>query len=98
MAKTQEMTHLEFVQLAFNTLRTTDKAGNQSAGLHTVYSGFNEAFRKYFPSDDPIKVTTRLKESGEITVRPCRGGAMIYLGEYITEDGGAKALKAMGLE
>ena len=95
--KTERMTHLEFIQKAFDTLRKTDKAGNQYAGLHTVYSGFNEAFRKYFPKDDPIKGTARLKESGEIKTRPCQGGAMIYMGEFTPEDGGDKALKAMGL-
>ena len=95
--KTQQMTHLEFIQKAFDTLRKTGKDGRQYAGLHTVYSGFNEAFRKYFPKDDPIKVTARLKESGELNVRPCQGGAMIYMGEFTPEDGGDTALKAMGL-
>ena len=95
--KTQPKTHLEFIQTAFDTLRKVDAQGRQYAGLHTVYSGFNEAFRKYFPKDDPIKVVENLKKSGELNVRPCRGGAMIYMGEFVPEDGGDKALKAMGL-
>jgi len=96
MAK--QLTHLEFIQKAYDTLRKVDAQGRQYTGLHTVYSGFNEAFRKYFPKDDPIKVVDTLKKSGEISVRPCRGGAMIYIGEMTPDDGGAKALKAMGLE
>jgi len=97
MATTKRMTHLEFIQKAFDTLRVS-KNGVTYAGLHTVYSGFNEAFRKYFPTDDPIKVTKKLHDSKEIVVRAARGGAMIYLGDAIPQDGGDKALKAMGLE
>jgi len=97
MAQVKRMTHLEFIQKAFDTLRVS-KNGVTYPGLHTVYSGFNEAFRKYFPKDDPIKITQKLADSKEINVRPAKGGAMIYMGDAIPKDGGDEALKAMGLE
>ena len=49
-------------------------------GIHSVYSGFNRAFRDYYQKD-PIETTTRLAEEGRIVTRPVKGGVMIYLPE-----------------
>ncbi|OGP62900.1 MAG: hypothetical protein A2170_14135 [Deltaproteobacteria bacterium RBG_13_53_10] len=66
--------HEEFFKLAIVRLRNTSK----SSGIHTVYSGFNQAFREYF-KEDPIKVTQELASDGKIELRPVKGGVMIYL-------------------
>ena len=50
-------------------------------GIHTVYSGFNGAFKKYFEGEDPVKVTTQLSQEGRIVIRPVKGGVMLYLPE-----------------
>lgn len=47
-------------------------------GIHSVYSGFNEAFRKYFPLLDPVTVVTQLATEGKVATRPVRGGVLIY--------------------
>ena len=47
-------------------------------GIHTVYSGFNEAFRKYFGAN-PVEATARLAKEGKIEFRPFKGGAMLFL-------------------
>jgi hypothetical protein len=49
-------------------------------GIHSVYSGFNQAFRAEF-KDDPIKTTNRMAEEGKIFIRPVKGGVMLYLPE-----------------
>jgi len=49
-----KLTEEEFVLQAIRKLRK-----DPFRGIHTVYSGFNEAFRKYFESD-PVEATSRL--------------------------------------
>ncbi len=49
-------------------------------GIHSVFSGFNQAFREYF-NKDPVEATTRLAQEGKIVTRPVRGGVMLYLPE-----------------
>lgn len=78
------------------------KAGrtDKSKGIHVVYSGFNAAFRATFPNVDVQETTNRLAREGKIALRPCRGGAMIYLpaDAPARTDGASKLLKAMGLK
>ncbi len=76
MSEGQRMSHEEFVKKAIVSLRN-----EKYKGIHTVYSGFNEAFKKYFPDDDPVKVTNQLASEGKITLRPVKGGVMLYLPE-----------------
>ncbi|OGD22816.1 MAG: hypothetical protein A2W03_03520 [Candidatus Aminicenantes bacterium RBG_16_63_16] len=83
----------EFVRLAIGKLRN-----EPYKGIHSVYSGFNEAFKKYFAGDDPIRLTNQMAEDGKIALRPVKGGVVLYL----PEDGpktsrGEEALKKMGL-
>jgi len=47
-------------------------------GIHSVYSGFNKAYRQYFGTD-PVAGTTELEASGVITGRPVKGGRLLYL-------------------
>lgn len=87
----------EFVLRAIKTLRDPSK----SRGIHSVYSGFNEAFREYFPTLDPVEVTSELADAGDIEIRYRKGGVMLYLpGEA---PGGSKGqvqdiLRKMGLD
>ena len=50
----------------------------KSKGIHTVYSGFNDAFRQYYGTD-PVEATQRLAEEGKILMHRTKGGAMVYL-------------------
>jgi len=47
-------------------------------GIHAVYSGFNEAFRKYYPLLDPVTVVAQLAAEGKVVIRPVKGGVVIY--------------------
>ena len=88
----EKLTQAEFVKKAIVSLRKTPYKG-----IHSVYSGFNEAFRSYF-NEDPIKWTTQLSAEGVIEIRPARGGVMLYLpGEAPVRNTGKDVLKKMGL-
>lgn len=69
----KRFSEIEFVTRAIRKLRKPPYKG-----IHSVYSGFNRAFREYFQKD-PISTTTRLAEEGKIVTRPVKGGVMIYL-------------------
>ncbi len=62
----------EFVVRAIKNLR------GKYRGIHSVFSGFNEAFRQYF-GGDPRPVTQELAAKGIIEIRPVKGGVMLYL-------------------
>ncbi|MBI4495303.1 MAG: hypothetical protein HY697_00030 [Deltaproteobacteria bacterium] len=47
-------------------------------GIHSVFSGFNQAFKEHF-GKNPVEATQRLAEEGKIVLRPVRGGMMLYL-------------------
>ncbi|MEF9437734.1 MAG: hypothetical protein L0922_02920 [Candidatus Mariimomonas ferrooxydans] len=68
-------------------------------GIHTVYSGFNTAFKKYFDGENPVEVTNKLAQEGKIVIRPVKGGVMLYLPEDAPagRDIGNDALRKMGL-
>jgi hypothetical protein len=63
----------KFIVDAIETLRVPPKKG-----IHVVYSGFNEAFRKHFPEFNPIEETRRMEDEGKLHIKPSRGGAIIY--------------------
>jgi hypothetical protein len=91
----ERMSHEEFVKKAVVSLR---KEGYK--GIHSVYSGFNSAFKKYFEGENPVDVTNRLAMEGKIIIRPVKGGVMLYLPEEApaSRDTGDEALKKMGIE
>ena len=90
---TKKLSYEEFVKQAILKLRTDDYKG-----IHTVYSGFNEAFREYYEGKDPIKVTNRLAKAKKIIIRPVKSGVMLYLPEDVPQiTRGNEALKKMGL-
>ena len=71
----EKMSEYEFVTRAIKKLRKPPYKG-----IHSVYSGFNQAFREYF-SSDPVEATTKLAKEGKIVTRPVRGGVTLYLPE-----------------
>ncbi len=89
----KKLPYEEFIKRAILSLRK-----EPYKGIHTVYSGFNEAFKQYYEGADPIEVTNRLAREGKVVIRPVRGGVMLYLPDEAplgskTED----VLKKMGL-
>lgn len=89
----ERLSHEEFIKKAIVSLR---KEGYK--GIHTVYSGFNEAFKKYFEGENPVEVTNNLAKEGKIAIRPVKGGVMLYLPEEAPGAGSAdETLKKMGL-
>jgi len=95
MAEGEKVPYEEFIRRAVHTLRK-----EPFKGIHTVYSGFNEAFKKYYEGKDPVEVTNKLAAEGKLIIKPVRGGVMIYLPEDVPEGGANKAediLKKMGL-
>jgi len=89
----EKLTQADFVKKAIVSLRK-----EPYKGIHTIYSGFNEAFRAYF-NEDPIKCTNQLAKENIIVIRPVRGGVMIYLPEDApaARTSGKDVLKKMGL-
>ncbi|MGQ9801310.1 MAG: hypothetical protein ACUVRL_06580 [Candidatus Saccharicenans sp.] len=88
----EKLTVEEFVHLAIKSLRL-----GEFKGIHSVYSGFNEAFKKYF-GQDPVQATNRLAEEKKIEIRPIKGGVLLYLpGESPSQSRGDEALNKMGL-
>jgi len=72
--KEKNLSYEDFFKMAILKLRDIKK----SRGIHSVYSGFNQAFREHF-GEDPIKVTQELANKGKIEIRYVKGGVMIYL-------------------
>jgi hypothetical protein len=90
---TDILNHEEFIRLAVVRLRTAN-----FKGIHSVYSGFNEAFKKYFEGADPVKVTTEFAGAGKLFIRPAKNGVMLYLPEEAPQgDRADRALRKMGL-
>jgi hypothetical protein len=71
----KKLTEFEFVARAIKKLRNPPYKG-----IHSVYSGFNQAFREYF-NKDPVEATTKLAKEGKIITRPVKGGVVLYLPE-----------------
>ena len=70
-----------FILKAIAHNKAVSKAnGKEQAGLHTVWSGFNAAFRQYYgEAADPVAATRLLAEQGKIALRPFKGGMLLYL-------------------
>jgi hypothetical protein len=90
----KKLSYEEFVKKAIVSLR---KEGYK--GIHTVYSGFNDAFKKYFDGENPVEATNRLTQEGKIVMRPVKGGVMLYLPEDApaTKNTANDALRKMGI-
>jgi hypothetical protein len=71
----EKLSEYEFVVRAIKRLKKPPYKG-----IHSVYSGFNQAFQEYF-NKDPVEATTRLAQKVKIVTRPVKGGAILYLPE-----------------
>ena len=81
----------EFVLKAIERLRVPPYKG-----IHSVFSGFNEAFREYFPLLDPVDFTTQLAKEGKIVIRPAKRGVLLFkAGDVPPTTTGKDALKKM---
>ncbi len=73
--KAVQLSEEEFVMRAIKRLRKPPYRG-----IHTVYSGFNQAFKEHFDKN-PVEVTQKMAQEGKIVIRPVRGGVMLYLSD-----------------
>lgn len=71
----KKISEYEFVVKAIKKLRKPPYKG-----IHSVYSGFNQAFKEYFGTN-PVETTRRLSQEGKIGIRPVKGGVMLYVPE-----------------
>lgn len=71
-----QISKFEFLKRAMENLRTKSEE-REYHNLHSVYSGFNSAFRAYF-QDDPVEFIKALAAEGKIEVIPAKGGVNIY--------------------
>ena len=82
MPDDEKIGYEDFFRSSVLALRNTDK----SLGIHSVFSGFNQAFREYY-DEDPVEITTMLAEQGDIVTRPVKKGVMVYLPEEAPSPG-----------
>lgn len=64
-----------FVLLAYDVLRRNQ--GVEYEWLHTVWSGFNQAFKRRFKGADPVQYTRLLYQRELIELIPTRGGVRL---------------------
>jgi len=89
-----KLTPEQFIMLAIEKLAPP---GRET--IHTVFSGFNEAFREYFKDEgfDPVVEVNNLFKVGKVSFRLAKGGAIIAKpGVIQPQNSGADALKKMG--
>jgi len=65
-------------EFAFRAIRRLRKPPYK--GIHSVYSGFNQAFKEHY-GKNPVELTQRLASEGKLVLRPVKGGVMLYLPE-----------------
>lgn len=89
MKKAPEKLEVKVTPLVFTLLaidNNTKKSGGKYKGMHTVYSGFNQAFRQLFPKEDVIKFIDKMHDEGKLYRKYAKGGAMIYKPEDAPAD------------
>lgn len=73
--KAERLAHREeFVVIAIKKLRDE----RRSKGIHSRYSGFNQAFKDYF-GEESRSTTDKMVAEGKLEIKPSKGGVMIYL-------------------
>ena len=65
----------EFLRRAVIRLRR-----GTAKSIHSVFSGFNSAWRQYY-GDDPVEGVKALERAGKCVTHPTKGGVRIYLPE-----------------
>ncbi|MDO8958023.1 MAG: hypothetical protein Q7W38_14410 [Deltaproteobacteria bacterium] len=74
----ESVTKISEEEFVFRAIKRLRKPPYQ--GIHSVYSGFNQAFKEHF-GKNPVEVTMKMAEEGKIVTRPVRGGVMLYIPE-----------------
>jgi len=74
----ESVTKISEEEFVFRAIRRLRKP--PYLGIHSVYSGFNQAFKEHF-GKNPVEVTKKMAEEGKIVTRPVRGGVMLYIPE-----------------
>jgi hypothetical protein len=82
----------EFVFRAIKRLRKPPYRG-----IHSVYSGFNQAFKEHF-GKNPVETTQKMAGEGKIAIRPVRGGMMLYLPDEVPQAQKSVLQKILGPE
>lgn len=87
------LSEAEFTRRAIKQLRELPEKG-----IHSEYSGFNDAFRKYFDAD-PERAISSLEDRGEVATSDAEGGVKLYLpGEAPEKDPDETVNKIVGSE
>mgnify|MGYP003394124950 CR=1 FL=1 len=71
------LTPEEFVLRGLQTLVGKTKGGKPHKGFHSVWSGFNAAFKKLYPDVDHVALQKRMEAEGKIVIQPWKGGVLI---------------------
>jgi len=74
----ESVTKISEEEFVFRAIRRLRKPPYN--GIHSVYSGFNQAFKEHFEKN-PVEVTKKIAEEGKIVTRPVWGGGMMYIPE-----------------
>jgi hypothetical protein len=82
----------EFVLRAIKRLRKPPYRG-----IHTVFSGFNQAFKEHF-GKSPVELTQKMAAEGKIVIRPVRGGVMLYFPDEAPQTQKSVLKKILGPE
>lgn len=90
--KLAQVSEEEFVLRAIKRLRKPPYRG-----IHTVFSGFNQAFKEHFGKSS-IEVTQKMAAEGKIVIRPVRGGVMLYFSDEAPEAQKSVLKKILGPE
>ena len=72
----EKLSEKEFTYRAIERLR--EPRMKEHPGIHSVSSGFHEAWKKYYGTD-PMDGIQRLIFQGEVDIRHVKGGVVIYL-------------------
>ena len=78
--ETTRLAHLDFIKAAIQARPNPEKG----KGIHTVFSGFNDAFKAYYGLEAGdtaavIAIVDELVNKGKIAKRFARGGVILYL-------------------
>ena len=79
VSSSTDLTPREFVLKAIEKLRECPYKG-----IHSVYSGLDEAFRRRFPDLLLRDTLNELAEEGKIIIRPASRGVMLYNGGEVS--------------
>ena len=71
-----ELTKEEFIIQAIKKLRDESK----SKGIHSRFSGLNEAFKLQF-EEESRATTDKMAAEGKLVIIPAKGGVRLYLPE-----------------